>query len=651
MNQIKAFIAYSFSPSDKELTDIFIEHFRNLEKVLPHFSWDHAQEAAPVPVSDKVLSKIEGKNVFVAICSRNERVIGQSAITRFPFLGFVTINEAAIKWKTSDWIIQEIGLAVGRRLKVIVFLEDGLRKPGGLIGDIEYIPFSRSNLLPSFEKLLQMLGSLTPRPTPPTALVETAAAPEEKKEAQDTPDYLEPGDDWDQERYNSEVFRAIVFGRSKEAVQKLDSSYRKTPLAVGEALAVWEARIEYLWMLGGGKADFDKVKRLQKGYPKNRELLIFLGGSYQHYEDYEIAARTYEEAAANAGNEGAKFRDCMLAMRAYSHAGRFEKVRKIESALRNQARDSVDLQIEMLLSFQDLAEIEKNIDLKLAVMEQLVELRPDDVSRRFSLAYEHYERGNRDMALHHYLKIPWPQRDSTTWNNLGVSYGEFGLPVRAVSAWRTSANQNDSLAMSNLGFKLLGAGFLEEARKECDKALAIERYHTNVPELLKRVTDTSDDEAKKLDEALVRIKPKAVFYRNLGEAVLRPNATDIAKEWNSPDGVLQAKIEGDAIRIFGAQERPENPFAGALAQATGGGLGLLLQKKVIHRTEFNGRLRGDTISGDVKRSRDGEQPSLLAEAMSNPNVVMYFNPNHTELFVMENPQGHEPRFYSLTRVV
>jgi len=234
MNEIKAFVAHSFSLSDKELTDIFIEHFRNLEKVLQNFSWDHAQEAEPVPVSDKVLNKIEGKNVFVAICSRYERVIGQSAITRVPFLRFATINEEKIKWKSSDWIIQEIGLAVGRKMKVIVFLEEGLRTPGGLIGDIEYIPFSRSNLLPSFEKLLQMLGSLSPKTTPSAALVETAAAPEEQKGAQGTPDHLEPKDDWDQEKYDSAVFRAIAFRQSKEVVEKLDSAYRKTPLAVGE---------------------------------------------------------------------------------------------------------------------------------------------------------------------------------------------------------------------------------------------------------------------------------------------------------------------------------------------------------------------------------------------------------------------------------
>ena len=84
--------------------------------------------------------------------------------------------------------------------------------------------------------------------------------------------------------------------------------------------------------------------------------------------------------------------------------------------------------------------------------------------------------------------------------------------------------------MGNLGFKLLGAGFFEEAKKECDKALAVEAYHRNVPELLKRLNDTSEDEAKKLDDAIGKIKPKAAFHRGLGEAVLRPQATDIAKE-------------------------------------------------------------------------------------------------------------------------
>ena len=47
-------------------------------------------------------------------------------------------------------------------MSIVIFLEEGVREPGGLYGSIEYIPFSRVNPQASFDKLLQMLLSLSP---------------------------------------------------------------------------------------------------------------------------------------------------------------------------------------------------------------------------------------------------------------------------------------------------------------------------------------------------------------------------------------------------------------------------------------------------------------------------------------------------------
>jgi hypothetical protein len=184
-------------------------------------------------------------------------------------------------------------------------------------------------------------------------------------------------------------------------------------------------------------------------------------------------------------------------------------------------------------------------------------------------------------------------------------------------------------------------------QKECDEALEIENYVKNVPELLQRLNEVGDEETKKLDDALEQVKAKAAFFRKLGEAALKPTPTEIAKEWNSSFGAIRAKIEGDMVRIEGAQERTENPFAGILSQP--GISGLVAEKKVMHRIEYLGRLRGNAILGEVKLSRDGETPSLLAGALGNSNVVMFFNADHTELSVMENPQSSAPTFYNITR--
>jgi tetratricopeptide (TPR) repeat protein len=464
MQEIKAFVAHSFSSADKGLIDTFVGHFRNLEKVLPHFSWDHAQEAEPVPVSGKVLARIEDKNVFIAICTRMELVVPDKALSKIPFFKVTTVNERQLEWKTSDWIIQEIGLAVGRKMSVIVFLENDLRKPGGLIGDIEYIQFVRSDLLPAFEKLLQMLGALKPKAPAVEKISETAAAPkEEEKKIGGLSDEMEPALDWDQQKYDFALFRSII-RREKQFFDKIDTAYRATPLAQGESLAVWEAKIEFLRMLNKEKFDFEKLKRSSQAYPNNALLLVYLARAFQEFEEHRVAAETYEQAAENAAEKSESIQYRGEAAGEYARAGMIQKAREIVEKIRNDVAEEPTRKDEALSALRDFAELEKDTDLQLAIMEQMVELRPSDVSLRFSLAYEHAQRGNRDMALFHYLKIPTSQRTSTTWNNLGVSFSAIGMPVRAVGAWRTSAKENDTLAKSNLGFKLLGAGFWDEAK-------------------------------------------------------------------------------------------------------------------------------------------------------------------------------------------
>lgn len=133
MAEIKAFVAYSYSEDDKALIEIFIDHLDTLAKSIPGFSWDHAKWAEPQPVSTKVLEKFEGKNFLIVICTPHEYAVSPDAVYGMSFLKFANLKPPGAEWKTSDWIIQEIGLAIGRGMKVILLIEDKVRKPGGIL--------------------------------------------------------------------------------------------------------------------------------------------------------------------------------------------------------------------------------------------------------------------------------------------------------------------------------------------------------------------------------------------------------------------------------------------------------------------------------------------------------------------------------------
>jgi hypothetical protein len=223
-------------------------------------------------------------------------------------------------------------------------------------------------------------------------------------------------------------------------------------------------------------------------------------------------------------------------------------------------------------------------------------------------------------------------------------FAEFGAPVRSVQAFRKAAASDETLAMCNLGFKLLSSGFADEAQSMCDKALAIPNYHKNVPLLLTRLQEVPEGEEKKLSETFETVKPKAAFYRKLGDASVLRAPVIIAAKWQSWECSLEAVMEGTTIRMLGSYEAPPNRLAAIMS----GGIGILSQQMIQHKVEFVGRLRGQMIIGHVSRLRDGQQVSTLGDG--KVKVFMYFNSNGTELNVMENPQGTSPNFYTMAKV-
>ena len=79
---IRAFVGHSFLEQDRNLSRSFTDHFETLSKSSSGgFTWDHAEEAAALPLSQKVLEKVEGKNLFIGICTRKERVFDATKVT------------------------------------------------------------------------------------------------------------------------------------------------------------------------------------------------------------------------------------------------------------------------------------------------------------------------------------------------------------------------------------------------------------------------------------------------------------------------------------------------------------------------------------------------------------------------------------------
>ena len=75
------------------------------------------------------------------------------------------VTAKLLKWKTSDWIIQEIGFALGREMRLILLIEDGLEPPGELQGNYERIVFNRGNPEKAFPLIEEMIAKIISIPS------------------------------------------------------------------------------------------------------------------------------------------------------------------------------------------------------------------------------------------------------------------------------------------------------------------------------------------------------------------------------------------------------------------------------------------------------------------------------------------------------
>lgn len=644
MADIKAFVAHSFLPKDKVLVNRFLEYLDSIKKILPNFSWDHAKEAKPISVSGKVLGLMEDKNLLITICTPNEYVVGLEAPRNIGIGVFTPTN--SLEEKPSDWIIQEIGLAIGRGMTIIVLLQQGVRKPGGLFSDLQYISFSPTNLEECFKELLDMLGTMVPSEGAVVSVVEQKSKSLEQTEPENEvdDDDWRPKQKWTEDEYRTAAFRAIVFNVGNFDV--INNAFMESPFAANkssESVAEWKAHSEYLRMVDQQKFDFEVIKKAAAEFPNNSLLQSYLARGYLEYGEVALSASASERAAEVAKSEGERLQCLATAAENYVKLGNSERALAIWESLRVSISNNPELKYDFLTCLLGAAKAEKDDLLEIAVLEETIELRPDSVNLRFSLAFKHSEVGNYDMALFHYRKIPVPERSAATWNNLGVAYEHFQAPVTAVRAYRRAEEMKEARAMCNLGQKLLREGFYDEAKDLADKARSTDPDEKNLPGLLNQLHNLKEEENKKVAKSLEATASKAAFFRKLGNSILRPTPQEVGRSWRSPDGELTVDVRGGKITISGNYQA-ENPLIAGLATSSG------VRSTMSYHYNFEGEVCGGAAFGNLKRDPEITTIGGLFRSDKGAVTVMYFNENNTELSVMEDADSRTPRFYEIKAV-
>lgn len=653
MASFKAFVGHSFTQEDKDVVRIFLEYFDQVENLNIGFSWVHAESAEPRELAKKVKGLMEDKNLFIGICTRKEFTIASANLSR-GILCRKTLKarEDQFLWKTSDWIVQEIGFAIGKGMELILLVESGLQRPGGLQGDLEYIEFDRHTPEKCFGKVLEMIRSLMPKAkslAAEQAAIQTVQDHKQRDEEKIDEERYQPQPDWNRRRFEI-AYLLMIQKDDEKGANSISQAYLSTnDGSNSQNRESWGANIEYIRLILGKGGQLIKLEEFAKVHRENSEVQRILGRGYQYYKEYEKAARQFKIAADNAGCGEQRISCYGDAAVAFSRAGLKAQAAEAIAKMRADSSKSGENEQEIVKSLRAIAEIENDKNALFGLTERYLDIDPSDTDVRFNLAHRYSEEGENELSLFHYLKVPDPERSSGTWNNLGVAYEQFDLASKSVMAYRKAEDLGETLAMSNLAQKLIKVGFLNEADEICKRAVKTEDYHKNVGYAISRIKEIPEAEDKHEKELLLKATPISAFYRDYGHAIAAKGLGDHLGRWCGPDCELQLTVKSNSFVAEGSFERSVRSLADLFQTP-----GAESQPRVIqHRVRYEGTVVGRSVKSLLTRAEEGGSSafdSKLRREGKKTEVLMIVSESMQEIRAYEKSAAKDHKFYTLHRI-
>jgi tetratricopeptide (TPR) repeat protein len=539
-------------------------------------------------------------------------------------------------------------MAIGKGFDVLILLEHGVRKPGGLQGDLEYIPFNRDAPEQCFPKVLEMLSVLSPKPAGQSAVAADVVVSAEKV-ATDDDSLSTPDETWNRDKFERAIFLAVH--KSDDAqIRLLDEAYRKTgDFAEDDHAATWQAFIEWARISFGKGGQLKRLKTLADANPTSEKTLFFLGRAYEQFDQHERSAEAFASAMRAAKSPARKAKCASNAVSQFHLAKNRGKVDATLADLRKLSADTPSLEPILAEAVQTIVEADKDEQFTIALLERRMELNPDDHSTRFALAYKQSMAGDEAIALHHYLRIPYSERNAMTWNNIGAAAEQLGLPAKSVTAYERAAAMGETLAMSNLGSKFMNAGFLELAREQCDNALKNPPAHQNIGHLFTSLASFEETERSKQAEILAGTQSRLFHLQQLGRAATLETPAEIGEDWQGPDCALKLVRKEDRISLKGTYERENSLLSALLSPSIFGVSGASPPPvtKSKYSISYFGQLRGRAVIGEMKRERDG---ASLLESSGDAQMFMILSDDGSEISVVEMASSRNPVVQVFKRV-
>ncbi len=654
MAALSAFVGHSFDEEDHPVNTTFLQFFDSLEASMG-LTYEHAERAEGIGISDKVRKKMENKEIFIGIFTRKQLTISPDKLREQGFLKKKKVaHQEDCTWSASEWVIQESGYALGRGMRLLFLVEDVVKMAAALQGDMEWIPFKRENPTECFTRLTETLGSIKRQiEGSPVSETGTASPPEigvEQKSSQVAEESKSDGDWLLEHRRKYRTLRELTVNKGDldAASKELEQIVKSIKVTDFFQEPYWRSMFLKFKIQAGHEDGFIELKQLAEKSPVDSGVRKTLAGTYKDYKMYSEAANQYLQAASQTKEKIEKLELIAMAIDCYLEDKSNDKPAEL---LLKEFEDSSLSDSDKHRLFKELGKVSKrlgNIEEFIAFSEKALEYLPSDHGLRFDLSYQASEANRDTLAFHHYRILCGEYPSGAILNNIALLYDQFKMPGRSVlSLVQAINNHQETLASANLANKYIKEGFLDDALKLLEKAKEIPDYHKNVDGSLQKISNKKDEEQVEESKIVESAQPERKFLIKYAGAYAFLHKIDLNGDWTTKHGNIKLSTSGNQITGVGEVKStvyPLNALAMVYAGTTNPASPTIEKKTIKLSGTLSNRALRYSIEITIGETLLGSQTSSFEGLM-----VVSDSGNSMEAFERETKEA-KAVFYTVERV-
>ncbi|MEZ9763518.1 hypothetical protein AB4278_11455 [Vibrio splendidus] len=334
----------------------------------------------------------------------------------------------------------------------------------------------------------------------------------------------------------------------------------------------------------------DKIEDEDKDEDHRFYCLIWLSWALSETEQFEKEIALWTKALNKFESESFKVKVVVELALAYKNNNQLDPAKKVLLDTLTSTNASKNISV-LFVSLSAIEEKLGNVLHATFCLDKAVEYNPENLDGMFNAAYSASNNKAPELAICNYnLLTKVSPNNALALNNLGVATSEAGLTIKSVENYRLAAQKENTLAMSNQGYSLLNAGFIDEAEEIADKALKLENTHTNIFDLKSRIEEKRKEEKKKWEELLSNSTKQQVNIRKYTDKYYQGKLSELVGTWVLNKSI-EIKIESGnilnvewetALELLGQKFQCE--VTGSIHNATFTGV---FSKKPLGRTSQN----------------------------------------------------------------